>query len=161
MADDLLLGYAPLTNIWIINNLFWLTTFESLGHSFLPPWSIQWRSVVSNRWVASNQILVGQIGKKIIDLPVGQINEPLSWKKFSLPNLPATPSSLSYALVVELQRNKDTVRCAALGPAVPGQCQHQLTLTLIVRLLKHACFRCSKNWEGPPWPPLYDPLVSN
>ena len=35
----------------------------------------------------------------------------------------------------ELQTNKDTVvRCAALGAEVPGQCQEQLTQTLIVRL---------------------------
>ena len=40
------------------------------------------------------------------------------------------------ALLPELQRYKDTVRCAALGAEVPGHCQQQLTQTLIVRLLK-------------------------
>ena len=45
----------------------------------------------------------------------------LSGKYFSLPLLPATPSSLSQTLnlprvlLLELQRYKDTVRCAALG----------------------------------------------
>ena len=73
---------------------------------------------------------------------------------FSHPFLPATPLSLSRtleglfdltrrpsraldsprALLPELQRYKDTVRCGALGAEVPGHCQQQLTQTLIVRL---------------------------
>merc|ERR1712073_77905 len=81
---------------------------------------------------------------------------PSSGKHYSLPFLPATPSSPSQtleglfeltqrpsraldsprALLPELQRYKDTVRCAALGAEVPGHCQQQLTQTLIVRLLK-------------------------
>ena len=56
----------------------------------------------------------GKIGKKIIDLPRGQINDPLSWENHSLLFLPATPSSLSRLLLPELQRNKDTVRCGPL-----------------------------------------------
>ena len=40
------------------------------------------------------------------------------------------------ALLPELQRHKDTVRCAALGAEVLGHRQPQLTQTLIVRLLK-------------------------
>ena len=40
------------------------------------------------------------------------------------------------ALLPELQRYKDTVRCAALGAEVQGIRQQQLTQTLIVRLLK-------------------------
>ena len=77
------------------------------------------------------------------------------WRKcFSLPFLPATPLSPSRtleglfeltrrpsraldsprALLPELQRYKDTVRCGALGAEVPGHCQQQLTQTLIVRL---------------------------
>ena len=72
--------------------------------------------------------------------------------RFSLPLLPATPSSLSWtlegffelirrpsgvldsprALLPELQRYKDTVRCAVLGAKVPGHRQKQLTQTLIV-----------------------------
>ena len=83
-----------------------------------------------------------------------KINDPSSGKHYSLPFLPATPSSLSrtleglfeltwrpsraldllHALLPELQRYKDTVRCAALGPEVPGHRQQQLTQTLIVRL---------------------------
>ena len=70
--------------------------------------------------------------------------------------LPATPSSLSRtlqglfeltqrpsraldsprALLPELQRYKDTVRCVALGAKVPGHRQQQLMQTLMVRLLK-------------------------
>ena len=65
----------------------------------------------------------------LLDLPGGQINDPLSGKYYSLPFLPATPSSPSQtlevlfeltrrpfraldsprALLPELQRYKDTV----------------------------------------------------
>ena len=41
-----------------------------------------------------------------------------------------------FAWRAELQRNKGTIRCAAQGAEVPGQCQKQLTQTLILRLLK-------------------------
>ena len=40
------------------------------------------------------------------------------------------------ALLPELQRYKDTVRCGAPGAKVSGHRQQQLTQTLIVRLLK-------------------------
>ena len=83
--------------------------------------------------------------KKIIDLPEGQINDPSSKKHFSLPLLPATPSSMSRtleglfeltrrlsraldlprALLPELQRIKDTHRqgCRARrgGPRTPSR----------------------------------------
>ena len=36
-----------------------------------------------------------QIGQKIINLPGGQMNDPLLRKYFSLPSLPTTPSSPS------------------------------------------------------------------
>ena len=109
--------------------------------------------------------------KNIIDLPGGQINDPSSGKHYSLPFLLATPSSLSRtleglfeltrrpsraldsprALLPELQRYKDTVRCAALGAEVPGHRQQQLTQTLIVRLLKTHFFTpildCEKSTE--------------
>merc|ERR1711923_120706 len=99
--------------------------------------------------------------KKIIDMPGGQINDPLSGRHYSLPFLPATPSSPSRnleglfeltrrpsraldsprGLLPELQRYKDTVRCAALGAEVPGHRQ-QLTQTLIVRLMQtHFLYR--------------------
>ena len=42
----------------------------------------------------------------------------------------------SRALLPELQRYKDTVRCGELGAEVPGHRQQQLTQTLNVRLLK-------------------------
>ena len=78
----------------------------------------------------------------------------INGKHYSLLFLPATPSSpsrtleglfemtqrpsrgldLPRALLSELQRYKDTVRCAALGAEVPGHRQKQLTQTLIVRL---------------------------
>ena len=55
------------------------------------------------------------------------------------------------ALLPELQRYKDTVRCAALGVEVPGDSQQQLTQTLIVRLLKTHFFTpildCEKSSE--------------
>ena len=73
-------------------------------------------------------------------MPGGQINDPSTGKHYSLPFLPATPSSLSRtleglfeltrrpswaldsprALLPELQRYKDTVRCAAQGAEVSG-----------------------------------------
>ena len=43
---------------------------------------------------------------KFIDLPGGQINDPSSGKHYSLPFLPATPSSPSCALLPQLQRYK-------------------------------------------------------
>ena len=92
--------------------------------------------------LATNSIFSVSFLWKIIALPGGQINDPSSGKHYSLPFLPATPSSPSRtldsprALLPELQRYKDTVRCAALGAEVPGHCQQQLTQTLIVRLLK-------------------------
>ena len=84
-----------------------------------------------------------------------------------LPFLPATPSSPSRtleglfeltrrpsraldsprALLPELQRYKDTVRCAALGAEVPGHRQQQLTQTLIVRLLKTHFFTSILDFE--------------
>ena len=99
--------------------------------------------------VASNQVVGGPDKVKvsdlndIIDLPRGPINDPLSGKHFSLPFLPATPSSPSRtleglfeltrrpsraldsprALLPGLQRYKDTVRCAAArrgGPRTPS-----------------------------------------
>ena len=77
---------------------------------------------------------------------------PSSGKHYSLPFLPATPSSPSRtleglfeltrrpsraldsprALLPELQRYKDTVRCATAE--VPGHRQQQMMQTLIVRL---------------------------
>ena len=55
------------------------------------------------------------------------------------------------ALLPELQRYKDTVRCAELGTEVPGHRQQQLTQTLIVRLLKTHFFTpildCEKSTE--------------
>ena len=89
--------------------------------------------------------------------------KPSSGKYFSLPFLPATPSPPPWtleglfelvgrpsralnsprALLPELQRYKNTVRCVELGTEVPGHCQQQLTQTfvyLIVRLLKKNFF---------------------
>ena len=50
----------------------------------------------------------------------GQINDSSLEKYLSLPFLPATASSLSLALLLELQRNKDSGRYADLGVEVPG-----------------------------------------
>ena len=46
-------------------------------------------------------------------------------------------------LLPELQRNMDTVCCAALVTDVPGHHQEQLLQTLIVRLFRAHCFGCS------------------
>ena len=52
---------------------------------------------------------------------------------FELTRRPSRALDSSCALLPELQRYKDTGRCAALGAEVPGHRQ-QLTQTLIVRL---------------------------
>ena len=68
--------------------------------------------------------------EKFIDLPSGKSMTPHPGKHYSPHVLPATPSSPSRALLPELQRTKDTVRCAALGAEVPGHGQQQLTQNL-------------------------------
>ena len=57
------------------------------------------------------------------------------------------------ALLPELQRIEDTVRCATL---CPGHRQEQLTQTLIVRLLKTRLISIVQKLEGPR-PPLAGP----
>ena len=89
-------------------------------------------------------------------MPRGQINDPSSGKHYSVPFLPAAPSSPSQTLeglfeltrrpswaldsprvlLPELQRYQDTVRWAALGTEVQGHHQQLLTQTLIVRCWK-------------------------
>ncbi len=54
--------------------------------------------MVLSREVASNQILGGQMGKKIIDLSGGEIYDFSLGKYASLLFLPATPSSPSRTL---------------------------------------------------------------
>ena len=53
---------------------------------------------------------------------------------FELTRRPSQALDSPRALLPELQRYKETVRCAALGAEVPGHRQQQLTQTLIVRL---------------------------
>ena len=116
--------------------------------------------------LATNSIFSGSFFWKLIDLPGGQINDPSSGKHYSLPFLPATPSSPSRtleglfeltrrpsqaldsprALLPELQRYKDAVRCAVLGAEVSGHCQKQ---TLNVRLLKTHLFTSIFDCEKP------------
>ena len=70
---------------------------------------------------------------------------------FELTRRPSRALDLPCALLPELQRNKDTVRCAALGAEVPGHRQKQLMHTLIVRLLNMhfltATLDCEKSTE--------------
>ena len=101
-------------------------------------------------------------------MPGGQINDPSSGKHCSPPATPSSPSRTleglfeltrrlsraldsPRALLPELQRYKDTVRCAALGAEVPGHRQEQLTQTLIVCLFKTHFFTpildCKKSTE--------------
>ena len=148
-----------------------LTTFDtgwpyswSPKACFLQVWSL---TLFLSSPFGRSQILREPI--KIINFPVGRVNDPLSGKHFSLPFLPAIPLSLSRtlegffeltrdlqgpsprALLPELQRQKDTVRCAVLGAEVPGHRQQQLTQTLVVRLLKTHFFSpildCKKSTE--------------
>ena len=55
---------------------------------------------------------------------------------FELIRRPSRALDSPCALLPELQRYKDLVRCTALGAEVPGHCQQQLMQTLIVRLLE-------------------------
>ena len=91
----------------------------------------------------------------------------LHGKHCFLPFLPATPTSPSRtleglfeltrrpsraldslrALLPELQRYKDTFRCAALSAEIPGHRQQQLKQTLIVRLLKTHLFAQILDYE--------------
>ena len=64
----------------------------------------------------------------------------LTWRPLRAFNLP-------FALLQELQRNKDTVSFAALGAEVAGHRQEQLTQTLIVRLLKTHFFTPIPDFE--------------
>ena len=47
---------------------------------------------------------------------------------------------LPCALLLKLQRYKDTIMCALLSPEVAGQHQEQLLQTLILHLLKKSVF---------------------
>ena len=105
-------------------------------------------AVLNIKRVASNQILRGP------DLPAGQINGPTSGKYYSPLFLQATPLSPFWileglfkltwrlsraldsprALLPELQRYKDTIKCAALGAEVPVHRHEQLTQTLMMHL---------------------------
>ena len=64
---------------------------------------------------------------------------PLYWTLEGLLELTRRPSRAldsPRALLLELQKYKDTVRCATLGAEVTEHRQKQLTQTLIMRLLK-------------------------
>ena len=60
---------------------------------------------------------------------------------------PSNSLDSTRALLPELQRYKDTIRCAELGAEVPGHRQQQLTQTLIVRLLKTHFFTSILDFE--------------
>jgi len=55
---------------------------------------------------------------------------------FDLTRHPSRALASPLALLLELQRYKDTVRYVALGADAPGQHQKQLMQTQIMRLLK-------------------------
>ena len=75
---------------------------------------------------------------------------------FELTRRTSRALALPHTLLLELQRYKDNVRCAALGAEVPGQHQEQLTQTLIVCLLKtHLVLLLQK--LGGPRPPVRPP----
>ena len=106
--------------------------------------------------------------KDCIDLPGGQIYDPLLGKHYIFSSVPPSNSLVSVwaleglfeltrrpsraldlhgSLLPELQRYKDTVRFGALGAKVPGLGQQQLTQTLIVRLLKTHFFTSILDFE--------------
>ena len=110
---------------------WWMWCLHVRAHGLpvgeLPDWTQVW---------SLTQLVLFPFCKKIIDCLEGKSMTHCRGKYCSLPFLPATPSSPSRALLPELQRIKDTVRCAALGAKVPGHRQEQLPQTLIARLLK-------------------------
>ena len=55
---------------------------------------------------------------------------------FELTQRPSRALDSPYALLPELQRNKDTVWCATLDAEVPGNSQELVAQALLVRLLK-------------------------
>ena len=66
---------------------------------------------------------------------------------FELTRRTSRALALPHTLLLELQRNMNTVRCVALGAEVPGHRQKQLTHTLIVRLLKTHFFKPILDFE--------------
>ena len=66
---------------------------------------------------------------------------------FELTRRPSRALNSPRALLLELQRYKDTVRCAARGAEVPGHRQQLLTQTLIVRFLKTHFFTSIFDFE--------------
>ena len=70
---------------------------------------------------------------------------------FGLTQRPSRALDSPHALLPELQRYKDTFRCAALSVEVPGHRPKQASQTLIVRLLKThffiPIFDCEKSTE--------------
>ena len=68
---------------------------------------------------------------------------------FELTQRPSWALDSPRALLPELQRYKDTLRCGTLGAEVPGHRKEQLTQTLIVRLLEtHLFLLFQKLGEG-------------
>ena len=74
---------------------------------------------------------------KIMDLPGGQINEPFSGKYYSLPFLPATPSSLSRTLKGLFELTQCPLR---LGAEVPGQTSKTTVANLDCAYVENALF---------------------
>ena len=76
-------------------------------------------------------------------------------RAYKLTRRPSRALDLPRALLPELQRHKDTVRCAALSAEVPGQRQERLMQTLIVRLLTTHLLSLFQKLKGPvpPLPP--------
>ena len=127
----------------------------------------------SSRQVASNQILVGQDRWK--NLPSRWVRQnPLSRKDFFLLFPTATSSSQSWtieglfrlirppswalsspcALLPELWRNKDTVRCVKPGEEDPWHRQQQLMQTFNFFLKMHFFHSSKKGRARPPFPAL-------
>ena len=68
---------------------------------------------------------------------------------FEITQRPSRAFVLPHSLLLELHRNKDTVRCAMLGSEVLGRHQKQLTQTLILHLSKTPFFALFQKLEGP------------
>ena len=125
---------------------------------------------------AGIQKLGGPDRWRIIDLPGEQPNDHLSGKhycllffvsvwtlegRFEQKRCPSRSHGSPRALLPELQRIRDTVRCAAIGGGVLLHGQEQLMQTLTVCMLKMHLLSLFQKLGGPdlPGPPCSPPLV--
>ena len=86
-----------------------------------------------NRWEIINFILLGKHHSLLFLSTTPSCPSRTLGGLFEITQPPSRALDLPRVLLLELQRYKDTIRCAALGAEVPGHCQEQPTQNLIFR----------------------------